>query len=124
MPSIQCAACGYVTNDTRDRLCVRCNTPLEGLPEPAPPTIRPPRPMPPPQRAAAPAKRSGGRAVLLIGLALVVAAAAALAVFYLVVVKPRTEAGPSQAELKQRLTTQPDFRGDAEFVEGKMSYRA
>lgn len=125
MQSIQCAACGYVTNDTRDRLCVRCNAPFDGSTDPAPaPPKRPPWPVPPPPRPVPPPKKSGGgKTALVVGVALALATAVALGVFYVTVVRPETEGRASQAELKRLLTTQPDFQGEAEFVEGKDEYR-
>jgi hypothetical protein len=103
---------------------VRCNAVIDGSPEPAAaPPRRPPRPvMPPPRPLPPPKKGGGGKAALVISLVLVLATAAALAVFYVKMVKPKSEGLPNQAELKRRLTTQPDFRGDAEFVEGKDEY--
>src|SRR5688572_2579136 len=55
MMSIQCSACGYVTNDTRDKNCVRCDAPLD-IPAEAlqPAVLAPPIAAPPPRFEAPP----------------------------------------------------------------------
>ena len=128
MMSIQCSACGYVTNDTRDKNCVRCDAPLD-IPAEAlqPAVLAPPIAAPPPRFEAPPLppprKRSGsGRTVLAVGLLLLLAALGVLGLFYFNVVKPQENRRPSQASLKQLLTNQPDFYGDADFVEGDRTF--